>query len=117
MKLDRFDRILVSEKFRFRKLHEEIGRATYLMYENVLADDGKKVKKVEMRRVDLEVLWNGLGSISSYRSETLCPYGGSKCASNLYSNELLVFNKKLRKMIWKWRFAKLKKRILKAFRR
>lgn len=97
---------LIEKKTSFKKVHERIGLASYIQWSNVIGAD-QKIRKVEMKRVDLIVIDAHLAKISAYKSETLCPYGGSKCAVSLYSHETKLFMKKLKVMQRIWAFNRI----------
>ena len=107
---------LIEKKTGFKKVHERIGSASYIQWSNVIGAD-RKIRKVEMKRVDLTVEDAKLGKISAYKSETLCPYGGSKCAVVLYSHEAKLFMKKLKVMQRIWVLDRIKSWLKKKFRR
>ena len=107
---------LIEKKTGFKKVHERIGSASYIQWSNVIGAD-QKIRKVEMKRVDLIVIDAHLAKISAYKSETLCPYGGSKCAVGLYSHEAKLFMKKLKVMRRIWVLDRIKSWLKKKFRR
>ena len=115
MEMHRLDK-KIEDKTGYRKYYERIGAASYILWANVIGKD-EKVRKVEMKRVDLEIGSDMIGTISAYKSESLCPYGGSKCAVSLYSNEAILFAKKIRQMKIRFRIEKLKTWYRKIFRR
>lgn len=109
---------LIEKNTGFKKVHERIGSASYIQWSNVIGAD-RKVRKVEMKRVDLIIIDAHLAKISAYKPETLCPYGGSKCAVGLYSHEAKLFMKKLKVMRRIWVFDEIhcwfRKKIRRAF--
>ena len=107
---------LIEKKTGFKKVHERIGSASYIQWSNVIGAD-QKIRKVEMKRVDLNVIDAHLAKINAYKSETLCPYGGSKCAVSLYSHEAKLFMKKLKVMQRIWVLDRIKRWLKKIFRR
>ena len=115
MEMYRLDK-KIEDKTGYRKYYERVGAASYILWANVMGKD-EKVRKVEMKRVDLTLDDNIKGTISAYKSESLCPYGGSKCAVSLYSNEAILFAKKIRQMRIRFRIEKLKTWYRKKFRR
>lgn len=115
MEKDRID-LLIEKKTMYKKLHERIGVASYIKWKNVLGADNI-VRKVETNRVELNIEDGRIGSISAYKAETMCPYGGSKCAVSLYSDETKLFMKKLRVMKFLWRLDKYRSCFLRIFKR
>lgn len=88
------------ESLGYKKIHEEIGKATYILYEVKYIEH--KARKIEVKRVDLNVESLKSARISAYKAETACPYGSKKCSAALYSNELNAFRRKLRLMMLRW---------------
>lgn len=115
MDFDRIDK-KIEAKTGYRKYYERLGAASYILWANVIRKDDK-VRKVEMKRVDLIVDSDMKGTISAYKSETLCPYGGSKCAVSLYSNEAEFFAKKVRQMKIRLKIDRIRTWYRKIFRR
>jgi hypothetical protein len=95
-KKDRFDLIL-EKKTRYKKANERIGSASYIQEGMIYNIDNKKVVKMNLKRVDLKVDGN-VGSIATYRSDSVCPYSERHCTEPLYDFELRIFFKKLKKM-------------------
>lgn len=107
---------LIEKKTGFKKIHERVGVASYIKWGNVFGNDNV-VRKVEMKRVELSVIDGKLSKIDVYKAETLCPYGGSKCAVGLYSHEAKLFMKKLKVMQRIWVLDKIHYWFNKKFRR
>ena len=99
----------------WKKLHESVGKASYILHESVWDNDGH-VKRVEAKRVDLEIdSATRLGRLTVMKPESSCPYGGKKCSAPLYSYELRWFYKKLAKMRRIWLVDTFKKAIKRRF--
>lgn len=101
----------------YKKLDENVGGASYILYENWIRPSNHEIAKVETKRVDLEVVDWKRSRIYAYKPDTSCPYGGRKCAMPLYSGELALFVRKSRRLRWAWFINKLKTGVAKRLRK